>query len=105
MSSFLFPLHFLAVRRNLTSTNSRSLHFFSSQKGYYRANHALARIARTLSKQLWRPAVEAEGIPFATLCDFMTQVYDWREQWLQHVGVPANSTADWDFISAISACA
>jgi hypothetical protein len=35
----------------------------------------------------------------------MTQVYDWRDQWLQHVGVPANSASDWDFISAISACA
>lgn len=74
-------------------------------EGYYRANHALAKIARTLSKQLWRPAVEAEGIPFATLCAFMTQVYDWRDQWLMQVGVPPNSASDWDFISAISACA
>ena len=73
-------------------------------QGYYRANHALARIARSMSKNLWRPASEAEGIPYAILCSVVAQIYEWRDQYLHQVGVPPNSAANWDFISAISAC-
>jgi hypothetical protein len=29
----------------------------------------------------------------------------WRHEWLSKVGVPTNSTAGWDFLAAISACA
>ncbi|OCH88689.1 hypothetical protein OBBRIDRAFT_795009 [Obba rivulosa] len=73
--------------------------------GYYRAAHALARIARQMSRQLWRPATESDGIPHDVLRNIMTQLVDWREEYLQHVGVPSNFEAEWDFVSAVSACA
>jgi hypothetical protein len=73
-------------------------------QGYYRANHALARITRAVSHGLWTPAVEANGIPLARIVSYVTAVHAWGVQWLAAVGVPT-ATADWDFISAISACA
>nr|VWO94904.1 Zn(2)-C6 fungal-type domain-containing protein [Ganoderma boninense] len=74
-------------------------------QGYYRAAHALARIARQMSRQLWRPATESDGIPLDVLNGFMSMLSDWREEHLQHVGVPSNFEAEWDFVSAVTACA
>ena len=34
----------------------------------------------------------------------MQALYDWKNEYLAKVGVPRNSQAEWDFISAISAC-
>ncbi|KAH9948835.1 hypothetical protein B0H21DRAFT_204183 [Amylocystis lapponica] len=73
--------------------------------GYYRAAHALARIARQMSRQLWRPATESDGIPLEVLLSFMTLLSEWREEHLHHVGVPSNLEAEWDFVSAVTACA
>ncbi|KAI0647748.1 hypothetical protein C8Q79DRAFT_951691 [Trametes meyenii] len=73
--------------------------------GYYRAAHALARIARQMSRQLWRPATESDGIPVDVLTGFMTLLNDWRDEHLTHVGVPSNFEAEWDFVSAVTACA
>ncbi|KAI0632440.1 hypothetical protein C8Q77DRAFT_924437 [Trametes polyzona] len=73
--------------------------------GYYRAAHALARIARQMSRQLWRPATESDGIPIDVLTNFMTLLNEWRDEHLQHVGVPTNFEAEWDFVSAVTACA
>ncbi|KAI1794863.1 hypothetical protein LXA43DRAFT_994625 [Ganoderma leucocontextum] len=73
--------------------------------GYYRAAHALARIARQMSRQLWRPATESDGIPLDVLNGFMSMLSEWREEHLQHVGVPSNFEAEWDFVSAVTACA
>jgi len=73
--------------------------------GYYRAAHALARISRQMSRQLWRPATESDGIPTNELMTFMTLLNEWREEHLHHVGVPSNFHSDWDFVSAVTACA
>ncbi|RPD62771.1 hypothetical protein L227DRAFT_651667 [Lentinus tigrinus ALCF2SS1-6] len=77
----------------------------SCDQGYYRAAHALARIARQMSRQLWRPATESDGIPIDVLITFMNQLNEWRDEHLQHVGVPSNFEAEWDFVSAVTACA
>ncbi|PCH40006.1 hypothetical protein WOLCODRAFT_116479 [Wolfiporia cocos MD-104 SS10] len=74
-------------------------------QGYYRAAHALARIARQMSRQLWRPATESDGIPFETLESFMNMLSEWREEHLSHVGVPRDFDPAWDFVSAVTACA
>ncbi|KAI0771178.1 hypothetical protein BD413DRAFT_551633 [Trametes elegans] len=74
-------------------------------QGYYRAAHALARIARQMSRQLWRPATESDGVPVEVLTETMNLLNDWRDEHLQHVGVPTNFEAEWDFVSAVTACA
>ncbi|KAI0693448.1 hypothetical protein C8T65DRAFT_668057 [Cerioporus squamosus] len=73
--------------------------------GYYRAAHALARIARQMSRQLWRPATESDGIPIDVLTAFMAQLSEWHDEYLHRVGVPSNFEAEWDFVSAVTACA
>ncbi|KAI0322423.1 hypothetical protein OF83DRAFT_804844 [Amylostereum chailletii] len=73
--------------------------------GYYRAAHALARISRHMSKNLWIPSTDSEGVPIDVLREIMQQLNEWRIQYLPHVGVPTNFAAEWDFVSAVSACA
>lgn len=68
-------------------------------QGYYRAAHSLARTARTMSRQLWRPSTDSDGIPFETVCTFITALTDWRDQYLNLVGVPNNFEGEWDFVS------
>ena len=75
-----------------------------ADQGYYRAAHALARIARQMSRQLWRPATESDGIPLDVLTGFMNMLTEWSKDHLQHVGVPSNFEAEWDFVSAVTAC-
>ena len=78
------------------------MHYLNHSKGYYRANHALARIARQISKLLWKPLIESEGIPLDTLQMVMDALFDWKTSFLQHVG--ASGGPKGDFIGAISAC-
>lgn len=73
-------------------------------QGYYRSAHALARLARQMSRQLWRPATESDGIPLDVLVNIMTLLNEWKDEHLQRVGVPSNFAAEWDFVSAVSAC-
>ncbi|GJE88395.1 Zn(II)2Cys6 transcription factor [Phanerochaete sordida] len=73
--------------------------------GYYRSAHALARIARQMSRQLWRPATESDGIPMDVLLNLITLLNEWKDEHLSRVGVPSNFAAEWDFVSAVSACA
>ncbi|KAI0755432.1 hypothetical protein BC629DRAFT_1174399 [Irpex lacteus] len=73
--------------------------------GYYRSAHALARIARQMSRQLWRPATESDGIPLEVLLNLINILNEWKDEHLQRVGVPSNFAAEWDFVSAVSACA
>ncbi|KAI0338935.1 hypothetical protein BDW22DRAFT_1362269 [Trametopsis cervina] len=73
--------------------------------GYYRSAHALARVARQMSRQLWRPATESDGVPLEVLNALITSLNDWKDEHLQRVGVPTNFAAEWDFVSAVSACA
>ncbi|KAG6830691.1 hypothetical protein H0H92_015167 [Tricholoma furcatifolium] len=73
--------------------------------GYYRAAHSLARITRDMSRQLWKPVTDAEGIPLETLYGFTHALSEWRDNYLSVVGVPSNFKGDWDFVSAVSSCA
>ncbi|KAH8108694.1 hypothetical protein DFH11DRAFT_1820183 [Phellopilus nigrolimitatus] len=73
-------------------------------RGYYRAAHALARICRHLSKQLWRPSTESDGIPFDVVCGIVNSLNEWRDEHLPRVGVPNDFESEWDFVSAVTAC-
>ena len=73
-------------------------------QGYYRAAHALARISRHMSKHLWIPSTDSDGVPLEVLRGIMAQLNDWREQYLPQVGIPPSLAAEWDFVSAVSAC-
>ncbi|KAJ3910667.1 hypothetical protein F5879DRAFT_928437 [Lentinula edodes] len=70
--------------------------------GYYRAAHSLARTARQMSRQLWRPITDADGISFETLRTFASALRIWREKYLARVGVPKNYNAGWDFVTTVS---
>jgi hypothetical protein len=73
--------------------------------GYYRAAHALARISRHMSKNLWIPTTDSDGVPVEVLRGITHQLNEWRSQYLPRVGVPTDFAAEWDFVSAVSACA
>ncbi|KAH6912531.1 hypothetical protein BKA70DRAFT_765503 [Coprinopsis sp. MPI-PUGE-AT-0042] len=73
--------------------------------GYYTAAHSLARTARQMSRQLWKPSTDSDGISFETLLTFTTSLTEWRERYLNVVGVPNNYDGEWDFVSAVSSCA
>ncbi|TFK73576.1 hypothetical protein BDN72DRAFT_814134 [Pluteus cervinus] len=73
--------------------------------GYYRAAHSLARTARHLSRQLWRPTTESEGVTLEVLGSIAADLSSWRDQFLALVGVPSNFDGEWDFVSAVSSCA
>ncbi|KAH6911353.1 hypothetical protein BKA70DRAFT_1267409 [Coprinopsis sp. MPI-PUGE-AT-0042] len=74
-------------------------------EGYYTAAHSLARTARQMSRQLWKPSTDSDGISFETLLTFTTSLTEWRERYLNVVGVPNNYDGEWDFVSAVSSCA
>ncbi|KAF8208834.1 hypothetical protein K438DRAFT_1812973 [Mycena galopus ATCC 62051] len=74
-------------------------------EGYYRAAHALARVARQMSRNLWRPVTDADGVPFDVLYMLTTALSVWRDEYLTVVGVPSNFEGEWDFVSAVSSCA
>ncbi|KAF8743928.1 hypothetical protein AX14_013983 [Amanita brunnescens Koide BX004] len=73
--------------------------------GYYRAAHSLARTARKMSRLLWKPATESDGLPYDMVCSFSLELLRWKEQFLHLVGVPNGFTGEWDFVSAVSCCA
>ncbi|KAF7985507.1 hypothetical protein HWV62_3717 [Athelia sp. TMB] len=73
--------------------------------GYYRASHALARIARQMARLLWKPTTDSDGIPYDELNRYITALSEWRDQYLAKVGLPKNFNTGWDFISVVSSCA
>ncbi|KIJ64481.1 hypothetical protein HYDPIDRAFT_132385 [Hydnomerulius pinastri MD-312] len=73
--------------------------------GYYSAAHALARISRQIARLLWRPTTDLEGIPVEAAVQYSAELSKWRDAHLSKVGVPPNLAANWDFVSAVSACA
>ncbi|KAG6336063.1 hypothetical protein ID866_3036 [Astraeus odoratus] len=73
--------------------------------GYYNAAHALARISRQIARQLWRPQTDAEGIPLDFVIQYTKELVNWRDAHLSKVGVPSTLAPDWDFVTAVSACA
>lgn len=64
----------------------------------------MARVIREMSRRLWRPSIEADGIVFHSLLQLVRPLHQWRDDFLVHVGVPSNFQADWDFVAAVSAC-
>ena len=57
-----------------------------------------------MSKQLWRPTTESDGIPFEVLVALVNALNEWRDEHLPRVGVPSDFESEWDFVSAVSAC-
>ncbi|KAG8214469.1 hypothetical protein J3R82DRAFT_9522 [Butyriboletus roseoflavus] len=74
-------------------------------EGYYSAAHALARISRQMARLLWRPTTDSEGIPVEAAIHYSSELSKWRDAHLSKVGVPPNLATNWDFVSAVSACA
>jgi hypothetical protein len=68
------------------------------------AAHSMAQLIRSMSRYLWRPSVEAEGIAFSELSSIVVSLLEWRHEHLVKVGVPSDFRADWDFVAAVSAC-
>jgi hypothetical protein len=64
----------------------------------------MARVVRMMSRQLWRPTTEAEGVSLDQIAHISDALRRWRDDYLTQVGVPANFQADWDFVAAVSAC-
>jgi hypothetical protein len=58
-----------------------------------------------MSKNLWIPTTDSDGVPVEALRVIIQQLNEWREQYLPRVGVPTDFAAEWDFVSAVSACA
>jgi hypothetical protein len=58
-----------------------------------------------MSKNLWIPTTDSDGVPVEVLRGIIQQLSDWRAQYLPRVGVPTDFAAEWDFVSAVSACA
>jgi len=52
-----------------------------------------------MSRQLWRPATDSDGIPFEVLCSSTAALSEWRDEFLSVVGVPSNFEGEWDFVS------
>jgi hypothetical protein len=51
-----------------------------------------------------KPAILANGIPTREINRLQDMLQDWEEKYLQLVGVPEHFKAEWDFITAVSAC-
>ena len=58
-----------------------------------------------MSKNLWIPTTDSDGVPLEVLRGITQQLNEWRAQYLPRVGVPTDFDAEWDFVSAVSACA
>jgi hypothetical protein len=57
-----------------------------------------------MARMLWKPTTETEGVPIQELNNYINQLTEWRDEYLALVGVPNNFQAEWDFVSAVSAC-
>lgn len=55
-----------------------------------------------MSRQLWRPITDADGIPFETLRTFASELRIWRDKYLARVGVPKTYNEGWDFVTVCS---
>ncbi|KIY67126.1 hypothetical protein CYLTODRAFT_397715 [Cylindrobasidium torrendii FP15055 ss-10] len=78
----------------------------SAFHSYYTAAHALARTARQMSRVLWKPVTEQDGVPFESLVIMVRDLLVWRDTHLPAVGVSNNKDGQtWDFVTAVSSCA
>jgi len=51
------------------------------------------------------PSTDQDGIPLDAILSYISDLSKWRDAHLSKVGVPPNLEANWDFVSAVSACA
>ena len=52
-----------------------------------------------MSRHLWKPATESDGVPYDVLCSFSQDLVQWKEEFLHLVGVPNGFAGEWDFVS------
>lgn len=52
-----------------------------------------------MSRQLWRPVTEADGVSIEVLTIFTDALTAWKDEYLNAVGVPKNFEGEWDFVS------
>lgn len=52
-----------------------------------------------MSRALWKPATDADGVPFEVLTTFSAALSQWRDKYLRVVGVPSNENGTWDFVT------
>jgi hypothetical protein len=70
----------------------------------FTAANAGAYIARKLCTEIYIPRIRTQGIPLATLREFVHSSSVWRDKYLFKLGVPAKWPQSWDFLGAITAC-
>lgn len=51
-----------------------------------------------MSKVLWRPLTEYEGVQLGDVLTFTSALSEWREEFLKLVGVPKDFEGEWDFV-------
>ena len=66
------------------------------------ASNEQAVLARQISRILWIPRTEAEGVPFERLRFLITNLNRWRDQHLARFGMPNYANADWGFLEAVN---
>jgi hypothetical protein len=52
-----------------------------------------------MSKHLWRPSTDSDGVPYEDLSSSVQELLSWRDEFLTLVGVPSNFEGEWDFVS------
>jgi hypothetical protein len=52
-----------------------------------------------MSRNLWRPVTDSDGVSFDVLYMLTTALSAWRDEYLTVVGVPSNFEGEWDFVS------
>ncbi|KAH7101631.1 hypothetical protein BKA62DRAFT_618416 [Auriculariales sp. MPI-PUGE-AT-0066] len=86
----------------ITSSPRPSLEEQQQYTLWYAASSQLAIIARRMSRVLWIPSTEAEGLPFDRLRFIMQSLDEWRDQHLARVGMPNFASSDWGFLEAVN---
>lgn len=59
----------------------------------------MARTARQMSRSLWKPVTDSEGVPLEVLQTFSNALEEWRTHYLKIVGVPSSENGSWDFVT------
>ncbi|GJJ13338.1 hypothetical protein Clacol_007590 [Clathrus columnatus] len=101
----LYPQDLNQIAQSVTTDSHEQLAVVKRQEFlvWYTASHEIARRAREMSRQLWRPVVQTEGISHNVIRRLMHSIYEWQAKHLDKVGVPS-SQVNWDFLAAVNAC-
>lgn len=57
-----------------------------------------------MSRALWIPQTDSEGVPYEKLVPIMQALDEWRLKHLDRVGMPNLAQSDWGFLEAVSMC-